>query len=218
MRRARRCNWKLYAENSRDTYHPSLLHSFATMFKVNRLSAEGGIDMDKSVWHHLVYARRHTDTTSADYDKAALRANDVGYALANSRLIEDWVEWDDGVTNSIMTLFPCLNLQQSLNTVAIRQMVPRGPFELNSSGPFSALTRMTSARPASACGRAICSGRRGSFRLRTARSASSCRRRSAASARGPQSLKWADREVGPSPKTRTTETSVRGFWRAYRRS
>jgi len=36
-----RCNWKLYAENSRDTYHPSLLHSFATMFKLNRLSAEG---------------------------------------------------------------------------------------------------------------------------------------------------------------------------------
>jgi hypothetical protein len=25
------------------------------------------------------------------------------------------------------------------------------------------------------------------------------------------------REIGPSPKTRTTETSVRGFWRTYRR-
>jgi hypothetical protein len=47
---------KLYAENSRDTYHPSLLHSFATMFKLNRLSAEGGIAMDEAGWHHLVYA------------------------------------------------------------------------------------------------------------------------------------------------------------------
>jgi hypothetical protein len=53
----------------------------------------------------------------------------VGYALAEPRLIEDWIEWDDGITNSIMTLFPCLNLQQSLNTIAIRQMVPRGPFQ-----------------------------------------------------------------------------------------
>jgi len=26
------------------------------------------------------------------------------------------------------------------------------------------------------------------------------------------------REAGPSPKTRTTETSVRGFWRTYRRA
>jgi hypothetical protein len=34
--------------------------------------------------------------------------------------IEDWIEWDDGITNSIMTSFPCLNLQQSLNTLAVR--------------------------------------------------------------------------------------------------
>ena len=100
------CNWKLYAENSRDTYHPSLLHSFATMFKLNRLSAEGGIDMDEAGWHHLVYARRHTDSTSTDYDNAVLRANEVGDALADPRLIEDWVEWDDGITNSIM-MPPC---------------------------------------------------------------------------------------------------------------
>ncbi len=123
------CNWKLYAENSRDTYHPSLLHSFATMFKLNRLSASGGIEMDEAGWHHLVFARRHTDRTSADYDAAGLRASDDGYHLADPRLIEDWLEWDDGITNSIMTLFPCLNLQQSLNTVAIRQMLPKGPFE-----------------------------------------------------------------------------------------
>ena len=62
-----RCNWKLYAENSRDTYHPSLLHSFATMFKLNRLSAEGGIEMDEAGLHHLVFARRHTDNSSAEY-------------------------------------------------------------------------------------------------------------------------------------------------------
>jgi hypothetical protein len=74
-------------------------------------------------------ARCHSDTASTDYDKAALRANEVGYTLADPRLIEDWVEWDDGITNSIMTLFPCLNLQHSFNTVAIRQTVPRGPFE-----------------------------------------------------------------------------------------
>jgi anthranilate 1,2-dioxygenase large subunit len=146
-----------------------------------------------------------------------LRANEVGYALADPRLIEDWVEWDDGITNSIMTLFPCLNLQQSLNTVAIRQMVPRGPFESELFWTFLGFDdRMTGARPSSACGRAICSGRRGSFRSRTARSASSCKRRSAASASRPI-IEMGGREVGPSPKTRTTETSVRGFWRTNRR-
>jgi phenylpropionate dioxygenase-like ring-hydroxylating dioxygenase large terminal subunit len=30
-------NWKLYVENSRDNYHPSLLHAFFSTFKLNRL-------------------------------------------------------------------------------------------------------------------------------------------------------------------------------------
>jgi anthranilate 1,2-dioxygenase large subunit/terephthalate 1,2-dioxygenase oxygenase component alpha subunit len=211
------CNWKLYAENSRDTYHPSLLHSFATMFKLNRLSAEGGIEMDEASWHHLVFARRHTDAASADYDAAAIRANDVGYALADPRLIEDWIEWDDGITNSIMTLFPCLNLQQSLNTVAIRQMVPKGPFESELFWTFLGFdddderkTRMR-LRQSNLFGPAgfisLEDGAIGEFVQRAIRGE---REQNAV-------VEMGGREVGPSPKTRTTETSVRGFWRTYRR-
>src|SRR5258708_33594807 len=139
--------------------------------------------MDEAGWHHLVFARRHTDQVSVDYEAAALRAGDSAYALADPRLIEDWVEWDDGITNSIMTLFPCLNLQQSLNTVAIRQMVPRGPFESELFWTFLGFDdRMTSARPSSACGRAICSGRRGSLSSTTARAARLCTKTCAANA------------------------------------
>jgi len=36
-------NWKLYAENVRDTYHASLLHLFFATFKINRLSQGGGL-------------------------------------------------------------------------------------------------------------------------------------------------------------------------------
>ena len=36
-------NWKLYAENLRDSYHATLLHTFYTTFKVNRLDMDGGI-------------------------------------------------------------------------------------------------------------------------------------------------------------------------------
>ena len=31
-------NWKLYAENVRDSYHASLLHVFFATFRINRLS------------------------------------------------------------------------------------------------------------------------------------------------------------------------------------
>jgi phenylpropionate dioxygenase-like ring-hydroxylating dioxygenase large terminal subunit len=36
-------NWKLYAENVRDTYHASLLHTFFTTFGITRLTQEGGV-------------------------------------------------------------------------------------------------------------------------------------------------------------------------------
>ena len=36
-------NWKLYYENVKDTYHASLLHTFFTTFRINRLSQRGGM-------------------------------------------------------------------------------------------------------------------------------------------------------------------------------
>jgi nitrite reductase/ring-hydroxylating ferredoxin subunit len=36
-------NWKIYAENARDSYHASLLHLFFATFKLNRLSQGGGL-------------------------------------------------------------------------------------------------------------------------------------------------------------------------------
>ncbi len=37
-------NWKLYAENVKDTYHASLLHSFFATFRVTRLTQAGGLE------------------------------------------------------------------------------------------------------------------------------------------------------------------------------
>ncbi len=36
-------NWKMYAENMRDSFHASLLHLFFATFKINRLSQGGGL-------------------------------------------------------------------------------------------------------------------------------------------------------------------------------
>ena len=54
-------NWKLYMENVKDTYHASLLHTFFTTFRLNRLSQKGGIVVSDSGGHHVSYSmrRRH---------------------------------------------------------------------------------------------------------------------------------------------------------------
>ena len=55
-------NWKLYAENLRDSYHATLLHTFYTTFKVNRLDMDGGITLsDRKVASHQFRAPREHD-------------------------------------------------------------------------------------------------------------------------------------------------------------
>ena len=50
-----RGNWKLYAENTRDNYHASLLHEFLVTFGLDRSTQVGGVTMDAapSAQHHL---------------------------------------------------------------------------------------------------------------------------------------------------------------------
>src|SRR5882757_1162296 len=51
-------NSKLYVENTRDSYHASLLHMFFTTFRLNRLSQKGGLVVSESGGNHVSYSMR----------------------------------------------------------------------------------------------------------------------------------------------------------------
>src|SRR5690606_10514878 len=74
-------NWKLYAENVRDSYHATLLHTFYTTFKVNRLDMDGGIILSDKKWHHISYSKRATFNEAAEY-----REGEVHSAKHDSKL------------------------------------------------------------------------------------------------------------------------------------
>jgi anthranilate 1,2-dioxygenase large subunit len=118
-------NWKLYAENVKDTYHASILHLFLTTFRINRLSQEGGIVMDDSGAHHFSYSKLDYAQEDADYKEAALRS-DSGFGLKDSSVIESVDEYGDGISVQILTIFPSMVLQQIRNTIAVRVIRPRG--------------------------------------------------------------------------------------------
>src|SRR5579885_1705792 len=122
-------NWKMYICNVRDPYHASLLHLFFTTFRLNRLSAEGGIIIDESGGHHVSYSKMATDAKSADYDQAELRSKHEGFRLADPSLIVGKDEFGDGITLQILSVFPLFILQQIQNCLCARQVVPRGPGE-----------------------------------------------------------------------------------------
>jgi anthranilate 1,2-dioxygenase large subunit len=128
-----RANWKLYAENTRDSYHASLLHLFHTTFGIYRSSQGGGMFMDDARRHCMGRAFKRDETAELSaYTDTNLRTYQKGYSLADPSLLESRKEFDVELTNSIHSVFPCLVVQQILNTLATRQILPKAPdaFEL----------------------------------------------------------------------------------------
>lgn len=126
-------NWKLYAENTRDPYHASLLHLFHTTFGTYRSSQKGGVKLDAEHRHSMLYAS--SDSNDAQQDQEIykdMRSFNAQFRLQDPSVLAGRREFDDGVTLVILSVFPNLIVQQIANTLAVRQIVPYAPdaFEL----------------------------------------------------------------------------------------
>ncbi len=208
-------NWKLYAENARDNYHPSLLHGFFTTFRLNRLSAEGGVRQDAAGWHHIVFAKRHTDKQEGEYASGVIRAMKTNYGLEDPSLIDQWLEFEDSITNSIQCIFPGFVLQQVLNSLATRQLVPLGPETCELVWTLVGLDTDTEEQTKMRVKQANLVGPAGLVSMEDGVIGEFVQRGIQGDLDGKAVLLMGGRDVAPVP-TRATETSVRGFWRVYR--
>jgi anthranilate 1,2-dioxygenase large subunit/terephthalate 1,2-dioxygenase oxygenase component alpha subunit len=117
-------NWKLYAENVRDSYHASLLHVFFATFRINRLSQGGGIDVSDNGGCALSTTLAPTLQTDSLYD--GIRSVDDGLHLSDPSMLDAENEHGDSVRQQILSIFPTFAMQRTYNVMAIRQFVPRG--------------------------------------------------------------------------------------------
>jgi phenylpropionate dioxygenase-like ring-hydroxylating dioxygenase large terminal subunit len=118
-------NWKLYAENNKDSYHASLLHVFHNTFGVVRPNMGGGVKISDSGWHHLSYTQR-ASLGDNEIGREKVRSLKEQYKLKDPRMMEHKLELGDNITNAIQTVFPSLVVQQILNALAVRQIQPKG--------------------------------------------------------------------------------------------
>ncbi len=68
-------NWKLYFENVKDTYHASILHTFLNIFRINRMSQPGGINIAENGGNHFSFAKLDYAAEDEDYQREKLRAS-----------------------------------------------------------------------------------------------------------------------------------------------
>jgi phenylpropionate dioxygenase-like ring-hydroxylating dioxygenase large terminal subunit len=210
-------NWKLYVENVKDTYHASLLHAFFATFRVNRLTQGGGVMVSPDGGHHAsTTIDRADDRESAAYREQGLRSDRDGYRLADPSLLDAVDEFGDGIKLQILTVFPNFVLQQINNCLAVRQILPRGPDAMELHWTYFGFVGDTPEMLRRRLKQSNLVGPAGYVSMEDG-CVGGFVQRGAAAAPDALSVVNMGGEGAESQDTRATETSVRGFWKAYRR-
>jgi len=208
-------NWKLYAENNKDSYHASLLHVFHNTFGVVRPTMGGGIRISDSGWHHLSYTER-VAVDDDEIGKEKVRSLHEEYRLEDASLMEHKLELGDTVTNSIQTVFPTLVIQQILNALAVRQLIPRGPdrselmwtvlgFEDDDEELAELRLKVNNLV-----------GPAGLVSMEDGFAGGLVQRAAAADPDALTVMPMGGKTIEPSQGSRVTEAAVRGFWKGWR--
>src|SRR5260221_752512 len=209
-------NWKLYFENVKDTYHASLLHLFFSTFRLNRLEQKGGVIVGGEGGSHVSYTMMRSNQSGDEYEEAGMRSASSGYALQAPQMLESVDEIGDGITLQILTVFPGFWLQQIMNSLAVRQVLPKGvgrtELVWTCFGYASDDAKMTELR----LKQSNLVGPAGYISLEDGAATGFVQRGAAGASERASFVEMGGSSVA-SNESRVTETSVRGLWQQYRR-
>jgi len=130
-------NWKLMMENIKDPYHPGLLHTWFVTFGLWRADQRSRMVMDAQGRHAVMISRRNEggENKAVTQGVTSFKAD---MALNDTRLLdvvpEPWWKVPDPSNPgteimpsvTMITLFPSLIIQQQVNSLSTRHIVPRG--------------------------------------------------------------------------------------------
>ncbi|HUQ26068.1 MAG TPA: Rieske 2Fe-2S domain-containing protein [Burkholderiales bacterium] len=208
-------NWKLYMDNVKDTYHASLLHVFFTRFRINRLTQQGGVFVSKDGAHHCTFTKMVEDKGDA-YEKDGMRsASSSSFSLENTEMLEQVDELGDAVSIQILSLFPGFVLHQIRNSLAARQVVPKGVDRTELHWTLFGFADDDEAMTRRRLLQANLVGPAGYISMEDGAATGFVQRGVAASPDRASVIEMGGDRVG-SGDSRITETAVRGLWKAWR--
>jgi salicylate 5-hydroxylase large subunit len=119
-------NWKLMQENIKDPYHPGLLHTWFVTFGLWRADQQSRMVIDRHGRHAAMVSRRNAGGAAAVTEGVASFRETM--QLNDPRLLDVVPEdWWGGPTVVMTTVFPSLIIQQQVNSLSTRQILPAGP-------------------------------------------------------------------------------------------
>jgi phenylpropionate dioxygenase-like ring-hydroxylating dioxygenase large terminal subunit len=206
-------NWKLYAENVRDTYHASLLHLFFATFKLNRLSQGGGTQINDTGSCHVSTTLAPDDAVDHAYD--GMRSVDDDFRLNDPSLLDAVDEHGDRVRQQIISVFPTFVMQRTQNVMAVRHFLPRGPDKTDLHWIFLGYADDTHELRTRRLRQLNLAGPAGYVSMEDG-CIGGFVERGAAAARDETSILEMGGSDSKGQDTRATEAAIRGFWRFWR--
>ena len=207
-------NWKMYAENVRDTYHASLLHVFFATFRINRLSQGGGVTVSDNGACHVSTTLAPTEAVDNSY--SGMRSVDDELRLSDPSMLETIDEHGDRVRQQIIGVFPSFAMQRTNNVLAIRQFVPKGIDSTDLNWVYLGYEDDTPELRKLRLKQLNLAGPAGFVSMEDGCIGNFVERGSVAAPDGVTLLEMGGAGV-ESQDTRATETAVRGFWQMWRR-
>lgn len=126
-------NWKLMFENIKDPYHATLLHVFLVTFGLFRADQPSKVQMDATGRHGALISWRGEQVKTEEH--AEMRSFREDFKLNDPSLLTPVREFPE-YTVVMTTLWPNLIIQQQSNTLAMRQLITRGPREFELAWTF----------------------------------------------------------------------------------
>ena len=119
-------NWKLMQENIKDPYHPGLLHTWFVTFGLWRADQRSRMVLDEHGRHAVMISTRNEGGRAEVTHGVSSFRDDM--RLQDDRLLDVVPEpWWNGPSVTMITLFPSLVIQQQVNSLSTRHIVPAGP-------------------------------------------------------------------------------------------
>ena len=119
-------NWKLMQENIKDPYHAGLLHVFFVTFGLFRADQKSATQVDDEHGRHGILISRKGEQVSNDVT-SDMKTFQGDLRLEDPRILDVVQEFPGEETVGMITVFPSVILQQQVNSLTTRQIVPSGP-------------------------------------------------------------------------------------------
>ncbi len=156
---------------------------------------------------------RHSDD---EIVKENVRSKQDAYSLEDPTLMEHKLELGDNVTNNIQTIFPTLVIQQILNCLAVRQLIPKGVNESELIWTILGFEDDDEEMIQHRVSTNNLVGPAGFISMEDGAVGAWVQRAAKSDREALTVMPMGGRAIEPSQGSRVTEAAVRGFWKGWR--